>query len=251
MPSLAIIGGTALTRLEGLTIDRRVSVKTPYGDPSSPLLHGIFHGREVVFLARHGESHTIGPHKVNYRANIWALHQTGVRRILASAAVGGIHPQFSDGRLVIPDQIIDYTWGRAHTFFDDLEEAVHIDFTEPYCQEIRGLLLRAAEAGGIEIWDGGTYGATQGPRLETVAEIDRMERDGCHIVGMTGMPEAALARELGMCYGACAVVANPAAGRGSEDGAGEIRMEDILLTLEAGMEKFRTLLKHVLLLLSA
>nr|VFK45362.1 MAG: 5'-methylthioadenosine phosphorylase/5'-methylthioinosine phosphorylase [Candidatus Kentron sp. TC]VFK47106.1 MAG: methylthioadenosine phosphorylase [Candidatus Kentron sp. TC] len=245
MITLAIIGGTALTRLEGLMVVERRNIKTPYGDPSAPLIYGTFHGRDVVFLARHGESHILPPHNINYRANIWALHQAGAHAILASSAVGGIHRDLSDGRLVIPDQIIDYTWGRAHTFFDGRENVKHVDFTEPYCRKLRELMLGAAREGNIEIWDGGTYGAAQGPRLETKAEIDKMERDGCDMVGMTGMPEAALARELSMCYGACAIVANPAAGREN----GELRMEDMLVALESRMEKFRLLLRHVLLLL--
>nr|VFK41616.1 MAG: methylthioadenosine phosphorylase [Candidatus Kentron sp. SD]VFK47539.1 MAG: methylthioadenosine phosphorylase [Candidatus Kentron sp. SD]VFK80240.1 MAG: methylthioadenosine phosphorylase [Candidatus Kentron sp. SD] len=244
MITLAIIGGTGLTKLDGLTVTRRVTVETPYGNPSAPLIYGSFHDRDVVFLARHGEAHTILPHQINYRANIWALRQAGAHQILAASAVGGIHPEFGVGRLIIPDQIIDYTWSRAHTFFEE-EEIMHVDFTEPYCQKLRKILLRAARGGEIQVWDGGVYGATQGPRLETAAEIDRLERDGCHMVGMTGMPEAALARELGLCYAASAVVANPAAGRGG----GEIRMEDIVRSLDKGMEKFRALVKHTLLLL--
>nr|VFJ50243.1 MAG: methylthioadenosine phosphorylase [Candidatus Kentron sp. DK] len=245
MITLAIIGGTGMTHLEGLTVTRRAPVETPYGTSSSPLIQGTFHDREVIFLARHGEGHSIDPHKVNYRANIWALHQAGARKILATAAVGGIHPELIDGHLVIPDQIIDYTWGRGHSFFEDAQEVVHVDFTEPYCQALRELLFDAAREGGIEVRDGGTYAAMQGPRLETAAEINRLERDGCHMVGMTGMPEAALARELDICYASCALVVNPAAGRGS----GPIRMEDIILTLETGMEKFRALVRHTLLLL--
>lgn len=243
MITLAVIGGTALTRLEGLMVVERKNVKTPYGDPSAPLIYGAFHGRNLVFLARHGESHTLPPHNINYRANIWALHEAGARTILASSAVGGIHRDLIDGRLVIPDQIIDYTWGRAHTFFDGQENIRHVDFTEPYCRELRERLLGAAREGNIELRDSGVYGATQGPRLETKAEIDRMERDGCDMVGMTGMPEAALARELGMCYGACAIVANPAAGRGNS----ELSMEDMLAALEPSMEEFRSLLRYVLL----
>nr|VFJ88964.1 MAG: methylthioadenosine phosphorylase [Candidatus Kentron sp. LFY] len=246
MTTLAIIGGTGLTRLQGLEVTRLVTIDTPYGKPSAPLVHGTFHGRDVVFLARHGEPHTIPPHRINYRANIWALHHTGARNILATSSVGGIHPEFTTGRLVIPHQIIDYTWSRAHTFFEEHgEQVVHIDFTEPYCQKLRKILLRAAHAGGILVRDGGVYGATQGPRLETAAEIHRLERDGCDMVGMTGMPEAALARELGLCYASCAVVVNPAAGRGD----GEIRMEDIIIAVDKGMEKFRVLVKHTLLLL--
>nr|VFK27439.1 MAG: methylthioadenosine phosphorylase [Candidatus Kentron sp. MB]VFK28623.1 MAG: methylthioadenosine phosphorylase [Candidatus Kentron sp. MB]VFK74312.1 MAG: methylthioadenosine phosphorylase [Candidatus Kentron sp. MB] len=254
MITLAIIGGSGLTQLEGLTITRTVPMETPYGKPSAPLVYGAIHDREIVFLARHGNPHTIYPHQINYRANIQALRQTGARKILAVSAVGGIHPELitpdfiTKGRLAIPHQIIDYTWSRAHTFFENNgEDVVHTDFTEPYCQELRKLLLSAARAGDVTLRDGGVYGATQGPRFETAAEIDRLERDGCDMVGMTGMPEAILARELGLCYAACAVIANPAAGRGN----GEIRMnsQDIIRALDTGMETFRALLKHTLLLL--
>jgi 5'-methylthioinosine phosphorylase len=215
MTELAIIGGTGLTSLSDLEIVRREVVTTPYGDPSGPFLHGHIRKQGVIFLARHGYGHTIPPHEVNYRANLWALRSLGVREVLAVAAVGGINPRMQPGGVVVPDQIIDYTWGRAHTFFEgDLEQVTHIDFTEPYCDRLRGRLLQAARAAGVKAEEGGTYGATQGPRLESAAEIDRLERDGCDIVGMTGMPEAALARELGLSYACCAVVANRAAGRG-------------------------------------
>ena len=243
MVELAIIGGTGLTSLKGLEITRREVVNTPYGEPSGPLTHGKLCGTDVTFLARHGYGHNIPPHKVNYRANIWALHSIGVRRLIAVAAVGGIHPDFAPGRLAIPDQIVDYTWGRGHTFFEDeLTRVVHVDFTRPYCETLREALLAGAKAGGIDVQAGGTYAATQGPRLETAAEIDRLEQDGCHMVGMTGMPEAALARELELSYAACAVVANAAAGRGE----GTITMSEIEASLESGMEKVRLLLEHAI-----
>ncbi len=240
MSELAIIGGTGLRRLEGLEVTHRVVQKTPFGEPSGPLIHGELNQHKVVFLARHGLVHRIPPHKVNYRANIWALRELGVERIIAAAAVGGITPQIPPGSLVIPDQIIDYTWGRQHTFFeDDLSHVTHIDFTWPYSQELRLALLEAAAEAGIEAHDGGTYGATQGPRLESAAEIDRMDSDGCDLVGMTGMPEAALARELGLDYVSCCVVANWAAGRGE----GEITMQAIEANLISGMEKLRRVLE--------
>ncbi len=243
MSELAIIGGTGLTRLKTLAITHREMVHTPYGEPSGALTHGRLCGKEVVFLARHGYGHTIPPHKVNYRANIWALHQIGVRKIIAVAAVGGIHADMRPGHLAIPDQIIDYTWSREHTFFEDnLDRVSHIDFTHPYCEELRAILLTGADSAGLAISRSGVYGATQGPRLETAMEINRMQRDGCDLVGMTGMPEAALARELGLCYAACAVVANWAAGRGQ----GEITMEEIDRHLKEGMEKVALLLHHAL-----
>lgn len=243
MVELAILGGTGLTRLENLQIERREVMHTPYGEPSGALTFGRYCGHEVVFLARHGYGHTIPPHMVNYRANLWALKNKGVRKVISVCAVGGIREDIVPGSIVIPDQIIDYTWSRYHTFFErDLSEVVHIDFTEPYCDEMRESLIAAAGLAGVEVITSGTYGANQGPRLETAAEIDRMERDGCHMVGMTGMPETALARELGLCYGACAVCANAAAGRGS----GTISMADIKATLRVGMENVRRVLRQVI-----
>lgn len=247
MPELAIIGGTGLTALKGLQILRKEVVHTPYGEPSGPLTHGVLNGKEVAFLARHGYGHNIPPHRINYRANIWALKQTGVRRVTAVAAVGGIRDDLPPGRLVIPDQIIDYTWSRASTFYEEgLAHVTHIDFTNPYNAELRGLMIRACREIGIDACEDGVYGITQGPRLETAAEINRMERDGCTLVGMTGMPEAALARELGLEYAVCAVSANWAAGRG---GAGEISMEEIERNLATGMERVRAMLAQLVPLL--
>ena len=242
MSDLAIIGGTGLTALEGLKITRREMVHTPWGEPSGPVTHGVLGGAQVAFLARHGYHHTIPPHRVNYRANIWALREVGVRHIIAVAAVGGISPGLTPGTLVFPEQIIDYTFERGHTFFENgLDRVVHVDFTSPYDARLRDCLLQAARRAGLDYFDGGTYGATQGPRLESAAEVDRLERDGCTIVGMTGMPEAALARELEMAYAHCAVISNPAAGRGE----GIITMEQIGAQLELGMEQVKRLLHAV------
>ncbi len=243
---LAIIGGTGLTSLKTLEITRREVVSTPYGEPSGPLTHGVLAGREVVFLPRHGDGHTIPPHRINYRATIWALRQIGVKRVVAVAAVGGIRADMAPGCIAIPDQIIDYTWSRGHTFFeDDLTHVTHVDFTRPYCEELRAALIAACRNADIAVIENGTYGAMQGPRLETAAEINRMERDGCDMVGMTGMPEAALAREAELCDAACAVMANWAAGRSD----GEITMEEIEHHLKGGMEKVRALLEHLIPLL--
>jgi len=240
MADLAIIGGTGLTTLKSLEITRREVMRTPYGEPSGPLLYGKLCHQDVIFITRHGRGHTIPPHMVNYRANIWALREAGVRDVIAVAAVGGIHQDMQPGRLAIPDQIIDYTWSRRHTFFEsELSEVTHIDFTEPYSGKIRSLLIAAARELDLQAMEHGVYAATQGPRLETAAEIDRLERDGCSIVGMTGMPEAALARELGLNYAHCAVIANRAAGRG----AGSISMVDIEENLVSGMERVRRLLE--------
>ena len=240
MSKIAIIGGTGLTSLEGLRVIRRQVVKTPYGPMSAPLVFGEYNGREVVFLARHGHGHTIPPHQVNYRANIWALKHIEASQVIAVASVGAIHPAMEPEHLVIPHQLIDYTYDRAHTFFEsNLEYVTHVDFTHPYCPSLREKLLQAAQqCSGFTVHDGGVYGATQGPRLETAAEIDRMDRDGCDLVGMTGMPEAVLARELNLCYAACAVVANKAAGRGPET----LTLHDIKICLEQGMVHVRQLL---------
>ncbi|MFK7862498.1 MAG: S-methyl-5'-thioinosine phosphorylase [Granulosicoccus sp.] len=214
MTSLAIIGGTGLTQIEGLTVTRREMVKTPYGAPSCPIVFGELDGREVAFLPRHGSTHRIPPHRVNYCANIWALNNVGIKHIIAVAAVGGIDAACTVGAIVIPDQIIDYTHGRKSTFHDGGDDPVeHIDFSYPYDNALRSALINGARSSeGINVVDSGTYGATCGPRLETAAEIKRMARDGCTMAGMTGMPEASLAAELQVAYACLAVVVNPAAG---------------------------------------
>lgn len=243
MEKIAIIGGTGMTSLRNLEITRREMVPTPYGEPSGPLTHGTLCDVDVVFLARHGYGHTIPPHRVNYRANLWALHNVGVRTVIAVNAVGGISEDMRPARLVIPDQIVDYTWGRDNTYFEDGKTGVvHIDFTQPYCEALRQILLKADQSVGLDVATSATYAATQGPRLESAAEIDRLERDGCHVVGMTGMPEAALARELEICYASIAVVANWAAGRGE----GIITMDDIEHNLATGMQKARSLLEQAI-----
>ncbi len=242
MVELAIIGGSGFSSLENLDITRREVLHTPYGEPSAPLIHGRFDGMEVIFLPRHGSTHTIPPHKINYRANLWALKQTGVERIIGITAVGGITKSMVPGCITIPDQIIDYTWGRNHTFFEnDLTHVTHVDFTEPYCQELRAEMIQAGELAALELIPSGTYGATQGPRLESAQEVNRMERDGCDLVGMTGMPEAGLARELDLCYACCSVVANRAAGRGD----GPITMQEIEANINIGMKSVHKLLLHM------
>ncbi len=244
---LAIIGGSGLTQLANLQATRRQVVRTPYGDPSGALTFGTIRNREVMFLARHGDGHTIPPHEVNYRANIWALHSLQAIDVVSVASVGGIRPDLGPGTLIVPDQIIDYTWNRSSTFNSGTDRSVtHIDFTFPYSEALRRRLLRAAAAAGDEVVSGGTYAATQGPRLETAAEINRLERDGADIVGMTGMPEAALAREIGLCYAAIAVVVNHAAGRGAS--AGGVKLEDISAVSERAMARVRNLLDALVML---
>jgi 5'-deoxy-5'-methylthioadenosine phosphorylase len=241
---LAIIGGSGLTRLSTLAVAHREVVRTPYGEPSSALIFGQLAGRDVVFLARHGHGHTIPPHRVNYRANLWALKHRGVDTILAVASVGAIAGNCAPGELVLPDQLIDYTSGRQNTFFDGEDRTVmHVDFTHPYSAELRRRCLAAARAAGVALHDGGVYGAVSGPRLETAAEINRMERDGATLVGMTGMPEAVLARELGVAYAVLAVIVNHAAGRG--DSTQAISIERIAGILESAMDKAKKLIDHV------
>ena len=241
---LAILGGSGLTRLGDLKVTQRRSLSTPYGQPSAALTFGELAGRGVVFLARHGDRHTLAPHEVNYRANVWALKEVGTRDVVSVASVGGIRDATAPGTLVVPHQIIDYTWGRAATFFEGPGAPVkHIDFTEPYSAVLRERLLGAARACGEAVLDRGVYAATQGPRLETAAEIDRLARDGADIVGMTAMPEAALAREIDLEYAAITVVANYAAGRG--DSARAVPLDRIEAILEQGLGRVRRILERM------
>ena len=243
MPSVAVIGGSGLESWPGLAVTGERRATTVFGEPSAPLVFVEVEGREVVFLSRHGPEHEVAPHRINYRANLRALRDAGVERICAAAAVGGIAPGLGPGTVVVPDQIIDYTDSRARTFFEE-GRVVHVDLTHPYTPALRDRLIRGAAAAGVVVHDGGVYGVTEGPRFETAAEIDRMERDGCTVVGMTAMPEAALARELGMAYAACAVVSNAAAGRGPAT----ITMEEVYGNLERGMRKVRRIVAAALAL---
>ncbi len=241
---LAVIGGSGLYNFPGLENATRQMVDTPYGPASGDVVLGDFAGKRLAFLARHGESHTLPPHRVNYRANLWALHRLGARRVVGVNAVGGIRADMGPRAIVVPDQLIDYTHGR-YTSYCDVEgaEVRHIDFSEPYTESLRRELLAAARTTGVEAIDGGCYGATQGPRLETRAEIARMRRDGCDLVGMTGMPEAVLARELGLEYACLALVANFAAGCGDE---AEISIEEIFAHLAAATAEVPRILAALL-----
>ncbi len=244
---LAIIGGTGLTQLANLEITHRQVARTPYGEPSGALTFGNINGHQVIFLARHGYGHTIPPHEVNYRANLWALQEQKVSHIVSVASVGGIHPDLTPGALVVPDQIIDYTYGRKHSFYNGGDQSVtHTDFTEPYSPSMRAKIMAAIAEAGENAIDSGVYAAVQGPRLETAAEINRLERDGATMVGMTGMPEAALARELGLNYAAIGVVANHAAGRGNSKIA--ISGAEVQATLVQAMGRVRTVLAHLVAL---
>lgn len=234
MIDLAIIGGTGLYAFPGLADTQRHALNTRWGEPSAPIVTGTLVGKRVAFLARHGEAHTFPPHRINYRANLAALHELGARRVLGINAVGGIRNDMAPRALAVPDQLIDYTHGRIDSFCDAEGEPVrHIDFSEPYSFALRRDLLAAAQRSRVTVIDGGCYAATQGPRLETVAEIERLRRDGCDLVGMTGMPEAALARELGIEYACLALVANWAAG--CDPATAEISIQEINAHVAAAM----------------
>ncbi len=210
MNKIAVIGGSHFASLKNLVITHSTSVKTPYGEPSAPLSYGILGNQEVVYLPRRGSQQPMPPHQINYRANIWALRDAGVQTVIATAAVAGIMDLFSPGDVVLPNQLIDYTYGRENTFLGE-SELTHVNFSEPYSEKLRQLILVQAQKLHFPIAKKATYGITQGPRLETAAEIERIARDGCHLVGMTGMPEAALARELGLDYACIALVVRKAA----------------------------------------
>lgn len=241
---LAIIGGSGLTKLSNLDVTRRLAVRTPYGEASGALTFGRICGADVVFLARHGYGHTIPPHEVNYRANIWALAEQKLEGVVSVASVGGVRADMQPGTIAVPHQIIDYTWGRKNTFYEGGDQPVtHIDFTEPYSSALRRRIIDAARASGEAVVEDAVYAACQGPRLESAAEINRLERDGADVVGMTGMPEAALAREAGLDYATIAVVANWAAGRGTSLHA--IRLEDIEQVLQASLARVRRIIEQL------
>jgi 5'-methylthioadenosine phosphorylase len=241
---LAIIGGSGFAQIPGFELERREVARTPYGEPSSALSFGALGGQPVILLARHGYGHTIPPHQINYRANIWALQACRASKVLALATVGGIRSDLDPGMLLVPDQILDYTHGRPATFFTLADRGVHhIDFTFPYSRELRAACIDAAQRVGEPIVDGGVYAATQGPRLETAAEVNRLERDGADVIGMTGMPEAVLARELGLPYATLAIVVNCAAGRGAS-GAG-IAMDEIAVVMRDAAGRVQRILEQV------
>ena len=240
MQPVGIIGGTGLTSHPGLEVTGERLTDTPWGQPSSTLVEGVLGEQPVIFLSRHGNPHRIPPHRVNYRANLQALYDAGVRTLVGVNAVGGIHPEMGPARVVVPDQLIDYTWGRASTFFEEnLDHATHIDFTHPYSEAVRQALIEAAQRRAVPVSGYGVYAATQGPRLETAAEVRRIERDGCDMIGMTGMPEAALAAELEMNYACLALVVNWAAGKSEKI----ITMADIEAAIDEGMSGVRSILE--------
>lgn len=238
MKKVAVIGGTGMNQWPGLEVLRQQKLDTPYGAPAAPLVHGRLAGVEVVFLARHGVGHKYPPHLINYRANLWALKQAGAQAVIAIAAVGAIARNFPPAAVAVPEDLVDYTSGRAHTYSDsERAQLQHVDFSAPYTPALRKLLLAAARKAKVKVVAGGVMGVTQGPRLESPAEIRRLKRDGCTMVGMTGMPEAALARELALDYAALAVSVNWAAGLGTGDIHGEIERY-----IAQGMRKVQAIL---------
>lgn len=248
-PLYSVIGGSGLYSLGADFIeDSKIFVETPYGTTSAEIIRGSWQNQSIVFLARHGESHRIPPHQINYRANLYALKQQGVTHVIAVNAVGGISPNYEPGTIALPDQIIDYSWGRAHSFSDaDNREVQHIDFTYPYSSSLRAMIIESANEANIKLQSSGVYGCTNGPRLETRAEIIKMSRDGCDMIGMTGMPEAALARELEVEYASIALVVNWCAGVNEpENTASEIAMEDIMQVLEQGLQPVKQLILSTL-----
>ena len=244
---IAVIGGTGMNEWPGLVIDESRGIDTPYGTPSGPLHLGRWNDQPVIFFARHGEGHKIPPHAINYRANLWALYSVGVRSVISISAVGGIHESMGPAQLAVPDDLIDYSWGRRHSYSDGPPDALwHVEFSDPYTPRLRAILLRAAADAGIELMDGGVMAVTQGPRLETPAEVRRLRRDGCDMIGMTGMPEAGLARELGLEYASLAVSVNWAAGLDE----GEIHAQ-IEQSVTNGMARVGQMLALALPVLSA
>jgi len=242
---LALIGGSGLSSLDGFEPIKQNKINTIFGETSACLNIGKFAKKEIVFLPRHGNPHVVPPHKINYRANIWALKDLGVQKIIAVTAVGGITALLSPGTIVIPHQIIDYTYGRENTFFDGtIKSLEHIDFTQPYNSDLRTRLIEVARKEKIKIIDEGVYAATQGPRLETSAEILRLENDGADIVGMTGMPEASLAKEAGLAYAKISIVANWAAGK--NDSEQKITVNDINSVVQGSIAKIKKIISSYL-----
>lgn len=235
MNKIAVIGGSRLISLKNFAITHSTTMQTPYGAPSAPLNYGVVGEKEVVFLPRRGSELPMPPHKINYQANIWALRDAGVQTIIATAAVAGIGSTYQPGDLVLPDQLIDYTYGRENTFFGEDSPSAPVDFAEPYSEQLRQKVIHNANRLNIQVYHPATYGITQGPRYETLAEVKRLDRDGCHIVGMTGMPEAALARELGLHYVLIGIVVR-IAGRMQKTTESEARVAEYEIELARLLE---------------
>jgi len=247
MTRIGVIGGSGLYEIDGFILHKKQAVTTPYGKPSDRYLLGKIGNTEVVFLPRHGSRHNIPPHMINYRANIWGFRKLGVNRILSISAVGGIKKGLKPGDIVILDQVLDMTRNRKSTFYDGKNGVVHIDFTDPYCPELRQTLMRAGKRVRVSLKNGGTYVAVEGPRLETASEIRGFALLGGDVVGMTGMPEASLARELEICYSGLSVVANYAAGMSKT----KLTVAEVMEAMKATTEKIKRLLSETFRLIPA
>lgn len=243
MQLVGIIGGSGFCDYPGLDIKEIHEVETPFGLPSAALRMGELYGKPLVFLPRHGEKHTIAPHKINYRANVHAMKQVGVTDIFAIASVGGITSAYKPGVMAVPDQLIDYTMGREQSFFSDNFSADrHCDFTWPFQETLRQQLMQTTQKLSTSVLDGGTYGVMQGPRFETAAEINRLQRDGCDMVGMTAMPEAVLARELDINYAMLVLVANWAAGINNS----VLQCDEIYSTISSNIKTVQTMIAEII-----
>ena len=239
MSKIGLIGGSGLYDIEGFVLKQKKSVTTPFGKPSDQYLIGKIGKTEIVFLPRHGKKHNIPPHMINYRANIWGFKKLGVERIISISAVGGIKKGLKPGDIVVLDQTMDMTRNRKSTFYDGKTGVVHIDFTEPYCPELRRIIMKAGKQAKVTVKNGGNYVAVEGPRLETASEIKGFKLLGGDVVGMTGMPEASLAREVEICYSGISVVANYAAGISKT----KLTVPEVMEAMHATTEKLKLLLK--------
>lgn len=238
---IAIIGGSGVYDPGILINIREEKIETPFG--TAVLKVGTYQGEEIGFMNRHGEKHSLPPHKVNYRANIWALKKMGVERVIATAAVGSTNPDFKPGEFVIVNDFLDFTKTRTYTFFEGGEMGVvHTDFTEPYCPELRRLLLQTAAMIGVKAHDGGVYACTEGPRFETPAEIRMIRQLGGDLVGMTNVPEVILAHEVGLCYSLVAMVTNMAAGISSTP----LSHEEVLEVMSLNGKNLRNLIMRAI-----
>jgi 5'-methylthioadenosine phosphorylase len=241
MPIIGVIGGSGLYDIPGLEITDSAKLSSPYGEPSDVYRIGRLSGKEVAFLPRHGSMHHIQPHKINYRANIWGFRELGVKKIISVGASGGISGRMKPGLITLPDQIIDMTSGRPSTFYDE-EEVIHVDFTEPFCRDLRNYLIRAAEQSKVGVGESGLYVCVNGPRLETAAEIKTFSLWGADMVGMTAMPEASLARELEICFAGISVITNYAAGITNR----RLTTTEVVETMQAASEEIKLLLKTLI-----
>ena len=243
---IGVIGGSGF--YEFLTASERVSITTPFGDPSDDVVIGDLEGRRVAFLARHGQGHRFPPHRVNYRANLWALRSVGVRQVLAPCAVGSLKPEHGPGTIVVPDQVVDRTWGRDHTIYDGVGPVVHVGFSDPYCPRGRAAAVNAGRAAGKRVVDSGTLVVVNGPRFSSRAESRWHQQAGWTVVGMTGMPEASIARELAICFTTIALVTDHDAG---VEGGEAVTHEEVLRVFARNINDLKVVLRSTIVAMPA